>query len=80
MVATKQSIDFCLDILSAQIAEMISKEKGISLKDAIKQFMSTKTHALLMDKESFLYLESVEYVLDMLKAEEDGNWDEWLEV
>ena len=33
-----------------------------------------------MDKESFLYLESPEYVLDMLKAEDEGNWDEWLEV
>jgi hypothetical protein len=33
-----------------------------------------------MDKESLLYLESVEYILDMLNAEETGSWDEWLEV
>jgi len=80
MAAAAQSINFCIDILSAQVAEAIANEKGISLKDAVKRFMSTKTHSLLMDKESLLYLESVEYVLDMIKAEEDGNWDEWLEV
>ena len=80
MTTTALSIDFCIDILSAQIAETIAKEKNIPLKDAVKRFMSSKTHSLLMDKESFLYLESVEYVLDMLKAEESGNWDEWLEV
>ena len=80
MAVAAQSIDFCIDILSAQVAEAIAKEKNIPLTDAVKQFMSTKTHSLLMDKESLLYLESVEYVLDMLKAEEAGNWDEWLEV
>jgi hypothetical protein len=80
MTITAQSIDFCIDILSAQVAEKIAIEKCIPLKDAVKQFMSTKTHTLLIDKESLLYLESVEYILDMLNAEETGSWDEWLEV
>ena len=80
MAAAAQSIDFCIDILSAQVAEVIAKEKDLPLTDAVKRFMATKTYALLMDTESLLYLESVAYVLDMLKAEEAGNWDVWLEV
>jgi len=48
--------------------------------EAVRQFMATKTYSLLFDKESYLYLESYEYVLDMLQSEEKGNWDEWLEV
>ena len=80
MATTAQSIDFCIDVLSAQIAEAIAKKNGIPQKDAVKQFMSTKTYSLLIDKESLLYLESVEYVLDMLESEEAGNWDKWLEV
>jgi hypothetical protein len=80
MTVSAQSIDFCINIISTQVAEAISIDKSISLKEAVKLFISSKTHALLMDNESFLYLENTKYVLDMLRAEENGNWDEWLEI
>ena len=80
MSVASQSIDFCIDILATQVTEEIAKESGISEKEAIRRFIDTRTYNLLVDKESRLYLESFEYVMDMLKAEENGNWDEWLEV
>ena len=42
--------------------------------------MKSKTYALLINPESFLYLESPAYVLDMVDAEQRGDWDRWLEV
>ena len=80
MQVNNNSIEFCIDVLTARIAEEISKQKNISIKEAIRLFMATKTYALLIDKESYLYLESFEYIMDMLEAEESGNWSEWLEV
>ena len=80
MQTNNNSIEFCIDILTTRIAEEISKQKKIPAKEAIRILMSTKTYALLIDKESYLYLESFEYIIDMIAAEENENWSEWLEV
>jgi len=41
--------------------------------------MKTKTYALLFDEHSLLYLESAEYIFDMLQAEQRGDWERWKE-
>jgi len=80
MQINNNSIEFCIDMLTTRSAEELSKQKNIPAKEAIRIFMNTKTYALLIDKESYLHLESFEYIMDMLAAEESGNWSEWLEV
>ena len=80
MQTSGSSVEFCIDILATRIAEDIARQKKIAAKEAIRLFMTTKTYGLLIDKESRLYLESFEYVMDMLAAEESGNWPRWVEV
>jgi hypothetical protein len=72
-------IQLCIDALAADVGDMIAKENGVSTTEALQQFMRTKTYALLFDEQSLLYLESAEYVFDMLKAEQSGNWQRWKE-
>jgi hypothetical protein len=80
MNITKETIQFCIDTLAAEIAEKYGEKQGISTIEALRSIMVTKTYDLLMDEKSFLYLESVEYVLDMFDAEAAGDWNRWLEV
>jgi len=42
--------------------------------------MATKTYDLLQDPLSRLCFESAESILDMIYAEERGDWDEWVKV
>jgi hypothetical protein len=80
MQANNNSVEFCIDILATRVAEEIARQKEIAAKEAIRLFMATKTYGLLIDTESRLYLESFEYVMDMLAAEESEDWSRWLEV
>ena len=80
MKITNEYIDYVTDIMATQIIEKIAKQKAIPQNDALKYLLSTKTYKLFLDKESLLYTESVEYILDMLNAEEQGDILRLLEV
>jgi len=80
MITTNEGIDYVIDIMATQLADRIVKQKGLSQNEAIKYLLSTKTYKLLIEKKSKLYAESVEYVLDMLDAEEKGDIARILEV
>ena len=73
-------IQLCIDSLAADVADMLARESGIAITDALQEFMKTKTYALLFDEQSLLYLESAEYIYDMLEAEQCGDWERWREV
>jgi len=73
-------IQLCIDSLTADVADKFAKDQKIGTTAALRQFMDTKTYDLLIDDASFLYLESTEYVYDMLRAEQRGDWESWLEV
>jgi hypothetical protein len=73
-------IHLCVDALTADAADMFAKDSGIGITEALQKFMQSKTYALLFDEGSLLYLESAEYVYDMLQAEQRGDWDYWTEV
>ena len=75
----KQKIHLCIDALAADVADKLSRESCITITIALHEFMKTKTYALLFDEYSLLYLESAEYVFDMLKAEQRGDWEYWKE-
>jgi hypothetical protein len=42
--------------------------------------MATKTYNVLMKPNSQLYRESPAYVVEMVEAEQSGDWARWLEV
>lgn len=58
---------------AAFLVEYIMHEKGYSRDEAVEFLIRTTVYAALMDKETDLYLESREAVLDILKAELAGN-------
>ena len=75
----EQKIHLCIDALTADVADMLAKESSITITVALQEFMKTKTYELLFEDQSLLYLESAEYVFDMLKAEQRGDWAHWRE-
>jgi hypothetical protein len=79
MSDTDNKIRLCIDALTADVGDLLAKERNISVTEALAQFMATKTYDLLFDEKSLLYLESAGYVYDMLKDELSGNWQRWVE-
>jgi hypothetical protein len=80
MTVTEHTVPFCIDSLTVRVSEEYAKSKNISNTGALRFFMATKTDDLLIDPDSYLYLESAEYVLDMLDAELSGDWERWMEI
>ena len=80
MAITEHTVPFCIDALTVRVSEEYARTKNMSNTDALRFFMSTKTYELLIDPKSYLYLESMEYVLDMLDAEFSEDWDRWFEI
>ena len=75
----KQKIQFCIDALAADVADKLTQESNTDITIALQEFMKTKTYALLFDENSLLYLETAEYIFDMLQAEQRGDWERWKE-
>ena len=76
---TEHKINLCIDALTADVADKLARESSMTITEALQSFMQTKTYALLFDEHSLLYLESAEYVFDMLQAEQRGDWERWRE-
>jgi hypothetical protein len=73
------SVQLCIDALAADVADMLSRDKGIPITEALQQFMMSKTYEVLFDERSLLYLESTGYIYEMLNDEYGGNWQRWTE-
>ena len=71
---------YCADIVATAVVSQYAKEKGLPPTEALRIIMDTKTYDLLQDPDSRLCFESAESILDMLYAEERGDWDEWGKV
>jgi len=80
MTITEHTVSFCIDALTARISEEYAKKNGLSNTEALQFFMSTKTYELLINPKSYLYLESMEYVFDMLDAELSEDWERWYQI
>ncbi len=77
MKITKKNIQFCMDTLMAMVAEKYAKKHKISVTEALRIFIATKTYELLVNAKSYLYLETAEYILDMWKDEQNEDWERW---
>jgi hypothetical protein len=73
-------VEICIESLVAQVADTYAEKQNISVTDATRLFMTTKTYELLTNPKSYLYLEAAPYVEDMLNAELSGDWESWMEV
>ena len=73
-------VEVCIESIAAQVADAHAEKQKISVTDAIRLFMTTKTYELLTNPKSYLYLEVAPYVEDMLSAELSGDWESWMEV
>jgi len=80
MTMNEQSISFIIDLLTTNVVDELAKKNGSSVTETLRELMRSKTYALLINPESFLFLESPAYVMDMVDAEQRGDWDRWLEV
>jgi len=76
---SEQKIQLCIDALAADVADKLAQDSAMDITAALQEFMKTKTYALLFDERSLLYLESAEYVFDMLQSEQRGDWERWRE-
>ena len=80
MKLTKKAVQFCIDTVTARVAQKLAEDKRIPHTEALRLFMASETFNLLIEPKSYLFLESAEYTLDMLDAEARGDWDRWREV
>ena len=80
MRAESKSVELCQDILAARVAQMIATQENIPPTEAIRKFMTTETYGLLLDAESYLHMESAEYILNMYNVEQRGDWEHWVKV
>jgi len=80
MSVESQKAQYCADLVATVVVSLYAKEKGLPTIEALRIIMETKTFELLQNPESRLCFESAESILDMLHAEERGDWDEWVKV
>lgn len=66
--------------IAAYLVENIMQERGCSRDSAVEFLISTTVYEALMDADTDLYLESREFVLDILREELKGNLYKLLEV
>jgi len=80
MKGTSKRCTFVTDILVTNVVLRTAKSEGKTETETLRALMATKTFSLLFDPKSYLFTESPSYVLRMLEAERNEDWDSWLEV
>ena len=80
MLIDQQKSQYCADLVTTLVVSKYAKEHSILQIDALRKIMETKTYSVLQDLESRLCFESAESVMDLIHAEEQGDWEEWIKV
>ena len=80
MTINKQSAAFIINLIVTNVVDTLAKNSDKNVTEALRELMKSKTYTLLINPESYLFLESPTYVLDMIDAEQCEDWDRWLEV
>ena len=75
-----EKAQYCADIVTTAVVSQYAKEKSLSPTESLRIIMNTKTYDLLQVPESRLCFESAASILDLLYAEERGDWNEWEKV
>jgi len=80
MMVDTNKAQYCADIVATAVVSQYAEAKGLTPLEALRIIMGTKTYAVLQEPESRLCFESAASILDLIFAEERGDWDEWLKV
>ena len=80
MPVEPEKAQYCADIVATSVVSKYAKENNLSTTEALRVIMKTKTFSVLQDPKSRLCFESAESIMDLLRAEEQGNWAEWAKV
>jgi hypothetical protein len=80
MSVEPQKAQCCADLAGTIVVSRYAKEEGLPTTETLRIIMKTKTFDVLQDPKSRLCFESAESILDMLREEERGDWDEWAKV
>ena len=73
-------IELSRTAITTFIVKKLMEEPKISAEEALNNFMATHTYTLLRSKNSKLWLESPEYVYDMLQSELNNDIERWLKI
>jgi hypothetical protein len=77
MALTKAMASLCKELVTTQVVDGYARNHNMKTTDVLRYFMGTKTYLLLQNTASYLCLENAPYILDMLEAEESGDWARW---
>lgn len=64
-----KGLPFLVDSKTARISELYANRKEISIDEAMKIFLGSKTYGVLNNSDTGLYLEVFEFVYDMFLEE-----------
>jgi len=71
-----KGFSFLVDSKTARISEAYSAKRNITIDEAMKLFLGSKTYRVLNDAETGIYLEVFEYVYDMFLEEMGEDFNE----
>lgn len=80
MKAREVDIAKSIQAITFFLVKYIQKDRKCTQDEALRFLVSTVTYETLNDKDSKLFCESKEYVLDMLKNELANNTVRWMEI
>lgn len=80
MKASEQGIEKSIRNISVYLVKWIENNYNCGSEVALHKLMGTVTYATLIDKETKLFSESKEYVLDMLISEINNNIENWMKI
>jgi hypothetical protein len=66
---TDEAIDIGIDTISGDIVWRVALESGKSIEDVSESFLVSKTYALLSNKATGYYWDSIHELIDLFRAE-----------
>ena len=80
MRANELDIEKSIQTLTFFLVRYIQEKNRFSQEQALQYLMKTVTYETLIDKNTKLFCESKEYILDMLNNELSNNIVDWMKV
>ena len=80
MRVTKQRIEAAKQQITIDVVRYLCSKHNISTEAALRMFIATKTYALLQIDSARLWIETHEYVINMLECEFNNDVEGWLSI
>ena len=70
---------FMIESLTRDVVALLMEERGLSMREAMDAFCSSRTFDALSKPETGLFFQSPAYILDEFKNEKNKVWTDELE-